>query len=51
MMSKKLLYFHLKSPDFIIKKSKYIPSKRSNFIQFQYSNKYSLDKSSHKKYI
>ena len=50
MMSKKLLYSQLKSPDFIIKKSKYIPSKRSNFIQYQTSNKYSLNKSYHKKH-
>ena len=50
MMSKKLFCSQLKSPDFIIKKSKYIPSKRSNFIQYQHSNKYSLDKSVHKKH-
>ena len=50
MMTKKLLYSKLKSPDFIIKKSKYIPSKRSNFIQYQNSNTYSLNKSYHKKY-
>ena len=51
MMSKKLLYSQLKSPDFIIKKSKYIPSKRSNFIQYQNLNTYSLNKSYHKKHI
>ena len=50
MMSKKLFYSQLKSPDFIIKKSKYIPSKRSNFIQYQHSNKYSLNKSYHKRH-
>jgi len=49
-MSKKLFYSQLKSPDFIIKKSKYIPSKRSNFITYRYSNKYSLNKSCHKKH-
>jgi len=50
MMSKKLFYSQLKSPDFIIKKSKYIPSKRSNFIQFQHSNKYNLNRSCNRKY-
>ena len=51
MMSKKILYSQLKSPDFIIKKSKYIPSKRSNFVQYQNTNKDSLNKSYHKKHI